>query len=158
MTSSEVAKTGEVSLLEVRMNPEKYRRLRTYPRAAAVVEMSKIVAQAYLYRGLTADPTNIQYIACALVDELTADAERLGTGSLTFIEIGRAVKRAALTEEMYGISVSSLYRAVIGYVKGEGHRLAVIANHRRALAAPERKPDGRVERAAEQLARKYTAR
>lgn len=157
MTSSEMTRAG-VSLLEVRMNPEKYPRLKTYPRAAAVSEMSRIVAQAYLYRGQTADPTNIQFIACSLVDELVDDAERLGTGLLTFPEISRAVKRAALTEEMYGISVSSLYRAVIGYVRGEGHRLSVIAGHRRAMAAPERKPDARVERCAEQLARKYTAR
>lgn len=158
MTSSEMTTTGEVSLLEVRMNPERFPRLKTYPRATAVAEMTRIVAQAFLYRGQTADPKNIQFIACSLVDELVADAEHLGTGLLTFVEIARAVKRAALSEEMYGISVSSLYRAVLGYVRGEGHRLSAIANHRRALAAPEMKPDRRVERSAEQLARKFTAR
>lgn len=125
-TSNKVAApaAGQASLLEIRMDANRYPRLHTYGREQAVHEMSKVVSQAFLYKGQAADPINIQFIACSLVDELRADHDRLGTKYLTFAEIQRAVKRAVLCEEMYGISVATLYRAIIGYVKGEGHRVS----------------------------------
>lgn len=112
-----------VSLLEMRMDEKRFPRIGTFSREQAVLEMSKIVSQAFLYKGQAADPSNIQFISCSLVDELQADLDKLGTRNISFAEISRIVKRAVLQDEMYGISVASLYKVIIEYIKGEGHRL-----------------------------------
>ena len=115
--------SNQVSLLDIRKDAKRFPRLHTYSREQAVTEMSKIVSQAFLYKGQVADPTNIQFISCSLVDELQADLDRLGTRFLSFAEISRIVKRAVLQDEMYGISVASLYKVIVEYVKGEGLKL-----------------------------------
>ena len=115
--------SNQVSLLDIRKDAKRFPRLHSYSREQAVSEMSKIVSQAFLYKGQAADPTNIQFISCSLVDELQADLDRLGTRFLSFAEISRIVKRAVLQDEMYGISVASLYKVIVEYVKGEGLKL-----------------------------------
>ena len=115
--------SNQVSLLEMRMDEKRFPRIGAFPREQAVFEMSKIVSQAFLYKGQAADPKNIQFISCALVDELQADLDKLGTRNISFAEISRVVKRAVLQDDMYGISVASLYKVIIEYIKGEGHRL-----------------------------------
>ena len=115
--------SNQVSLLDIRKDAKRFPRLHTYSREQAVTEMSKIVSQAFLYKGQVADSTNIQFISCSLVDELQADLDRLGTRFLSFAEISRIVKRAVLQDEMYGISVASLYKVIVEYVKGEGLKL-----------------------------------
>ena len=115
--------SNQVSLLEMRMDEKRFPRIGTFSREQAVFEMSKIVSQAFLYKGQAADPTNIQFISCSLVDELQADLDKLGTRNISFAEISRIVKRSVLQDEMYGISVASLYKVIIEYIKGEGHRL-----------------------------------
>lgn len=115
--------SSQATLLEMRKDSTKYPRVGSVTRDAAIVEMTKIVSQAFLYKGQTADPTNIQFIACALVDELQSDLDHLGTKYISFAEISRIVKRSILQDEMYGISVASLYKVIIEYIKGEGHRL-----------------------------------
>lgn len=116
--------TSQVSLLDIRMDATRFPRLHTYPREHAVLEMSKVVSQAFLYKGQAADPTNIQFISCSLVDELKADLDNMGTKFISFAEISRVVKRAVLCDDMYGISVASLYKVILDYVKGEGHRIS----------------------------------
>lgn len=113
--------SNQVSLLEMRMDEKRFPRIGTFSREQAVFEMSKIVSQAFLYKGQAADPKNIQFISCSLVDELQADLDKLGTRHISFAEISRVVKRAVLQDEMYGISVASLYKVIIEYIKGEGH-------------------------------------
>ena len=115
--------SNQVSLLDIRKDAKRFPRLHTYSREQAVTEMFKIVSQAFLYKGQAADPTNIQFISCSLVDELQADLDRLGTRFLSFAEISRIIKRAVLQDEMYGISVASLYKVIVEYVKGEGLKL-----------------------------------
>ena len=115
--------SNQVSLLEMRMDEKRFPRIGAFPREQAVLEMSKIVSQAFFYKGQAADPTNIQFISCSLVDELQADLDKLGTRNISFAEISRIVKRSVLQDEMYGISVASLYKVIIEYIKGEGHRL-----------------------------------
>lgn len=115
--------SNQVSLLEMRMDEKRFPRIGAFPREQAVFEMSKIVSRAFLYKGQAADPKNIQFISCAIVDELQSDLDRLGTRNISFGEISRVVKRAVLQDDMYGISVASLYKVIIDYIKGEGHRL-----------------------------------
>lgn len=123
--------SNQVSLLEMRMDEKRFPRIGAFPREQAVFEMSKIVSQAFLYKGQAADPKNIQFISCSLVDELQADLDKLGTRNISFAEISRIVKRSVLQDEMYGISVASLYKVIIEYVKGEGHRISQEARKRK---------------------------
>ncbi len=129
--------SNQVSLLEMRMDAKRFPRIGAFPREQAVFEMSKIVSQAFLYRGQAADPKNIQFISCALVDELQSDLDKLGTRHISFAEISRVVKRAVLQEDMYGISVASLYKVIIEYIKGEGHRLQQEVSERKRKSEQE---------------------
>ena len=109
---------GNASLLEMRADSDRFPRIKTMPREQAVLGMSKIVTQAFLYRGQAADPTNIQFISSALVQELLEDTN--GAFNLSLAEIQVIVKRAVLNTDMIGINVSSLYKVIIAFVKGEG--------------------------------------
>ena len=129
--------SNQVSLLEMRMDKKRFPRIGAFPREQAVFEMSKIVSQAFLYRGQAADPKNIQFISCALVDELQSDLDRLGTKHISFGEISRVVKRAVLQDDMYGISVASIYKVIIEYIKGEGHRLQQEVSERKRKSEQE---------------------
>ena len=129
--------SNQVSLLEMRMDEKRFPRIGAFTREQAVFEMSKIVSQAFLYKGQAADPKNIQFISCALVDELQSDLDRLGTKHISFGEISRVVKRAVLQDDMYGISVASLYKVIIEYIKGEGHRLQQEVSERKRKSEQE---------------------
>ena len=129
--------SNQVSLLEMRMDAKRFPRIGALPREQAVFEMSKIVSQAFLYKGQAADPKNIQFISCSLVDELQSDLDRLGTKHISFGEISRVVKRAVLQDDMYGISVASLYKVIIEYIKGEGHRLQQEVSERKRKSEQE---------------------
>lgn len=109
---------GNASLLEMRADSDRFPRIKTMPREQAVLGMSKIVTQAFLYRGQAADPTNIQFISTALVQEILEDSN--GAYNLSLAEIQVIVKRAVLNTDMMGINVSSLYKVIIAFVKGEG--------------------------------------
>lgn len=113
---------GKATLLEMRADSTRFPRIKTIPREQAVMGMAKIISQAFLYRGQAADLTNIQFISSALVDELLED-DKYGAGYLSLAEIQVVVKRAVLGgSEMFGISVASLYKVIMEFVKGEGHR------------------------------------
>ena len=131
--------SNQVSLLEMRMDEKRFPRIGAFPREQAVFEMSKIVSQAFLYKGQAADPTNIKFISCSLVDELMADQDHLGTRNISFEEISRIVKRAILTDDMF-LSVSSFYKVIMTYIKGEGHNL-----HRQVIAMKEREEQEKIK-------------
>lgn len=108
----------QASLLEMRADSDRFPRIKTMPREQVVEGMTRIVTQAFLYRGQAADPTNIQFISSALVQELLEDSN--GAFNLSLAEIQVIVKRAVLNTDMMGINVSSLYKIIIAFVKGEG--------------------------------------
>lgn len=109
---------GRASLLEMRQHPELFPRIKTMPREQVVDGLTRIVSQAFLYRGQAADSTNIQFISASLADELLEDES--GARNLSLAEIQAVVKKAVLTTDMMGINVSSLYKVIISFVKGEG--------------------------------------
>ena len=111
---------GQASLLEMRADATRFPRLKTLPREQAVSGLTRIISQAFLYRGQTADPVNVQFIANTLLDELLEDGQ-YGAGNISLAEIRVVVKRAVLESDMFGISVASLYKVIIEFVKGEGH-------------------------------------
>lgn len=126
---------GQASLLEMRADFNRFPRIKTMPREQVVMGMAKIVSQAFLYRGQAADPTNIQFISSALVQELLED-DKFGSGYLSLAEIQVVVKRAVLGgSELFGISVASLYKVIIEFVKGEGHLNQTMVNMSRRKEA-----------------------
>lgn len=127
------------SLKEMRADSQRFPRLNSLAKAEAVEGMTRIVSQAFLYKGQTADPTNIRFIASALVDELLEDTTH-GAGFLSLGEIQVIVKRAVLSSDMFGISVSSLYKAIMTFVKGEG-----CINQREVDAQKKTRRDKRVQ-------------
>lgn len=113
----------ETSLLEMRHDSQKYPRLYTLPEDEAKRQMVEIVTMAFLYKGISIDMVQVQFIASNLIDELLDDTTA-GTKYLTMAEIKYVIKRAVLGgEEMFGVSVASLYKVLMTYVKGEGHRI-----------------------------------
>lgn len=122
--SNEIANynPGQASLLEMRADATRFPRINTMSREQAVSGLIRIVSQAFLYRGQAADPVNVQFISNALLNELLDD-DKYGAGYLSLAEIQVIVKRAVLGgSEMFGISVASLYKIIMEFVKGEGHR------------------------------------
>ena len=112
---------GRASLLEMRADATRFPRINTMSREQAVSGLIRIVSQAFLYRGQAADPVNVQFISNALLNELLED-DKYGAGYLSLAEIQVIVKRAVLGgSEMFGISVASLYKVIMEFVKGEGH-------------------------------------
>lgn len=112
---------GNATLLEMRADSVRFPRLNSMHVEQAILGMSKIVSQAFLYRGQAADPTNIRFISSTLVQELLAD-DRYGASNISLAEIQVVVKRAVLGgQEMFGVSVASLYKVIMDFVKGEGH-------------------------------------
>lgn len=123
VTNQVAVSKQDAAFIEMRMDSQKYRRLCKYERAEAVFQMSKIVTKAFLYRGMTADANNIQFVSSALVEELLAE-EKWGAKYLSFEEIEMVVKQAILgNAEMYGISVASLFKVIIDWIKTDGTRL-----------------------------------
>ena len=121
------------SLLEIRMDSKTYPRLCRYSKEEADKAMVTIVSKAFLYRGQTADPSVIGFTASALVDELLQE-DKYGAKYLSFEEISRIIKKAVLESDIF-ISVSSLYKVILDFCKGEGTRI------QQEAAALKRKQD-----------------
>lgn len=125
---------GQATLLEMRADSQRFPRIKTMTDEEAVSRLSRIVTQAFLYRGQAADPNNIQFISSALLGEIRQDRE-LGLSDLSMAEIQVLVKREILKDDMF-ISVASLYRIIREYAKGEGHRNQVVVNNRKREETP----------------------
>lgn len=112
----------KATLVDIRTDARRFPRLHTYRREEAIAQMNMIVMMAYQYRGQHADAQTIMQLSTSLIDILNEDEYQIGTKYLSFEEIKRIVRKAALgqTKEMYGISVSSLFQALADYCKGEG--------------------------------------
>ena len=114
---------GRASLQEIRADNIRFPRLHTYSPENAVKTMLFCVLKAYNLFGIEADREAAGNLAIELYQELMADTEELRTYNLTFEEIMRAIKKAAMGQsvEFYGkVSFHFLYKAIMHYVKGEG--------------------------------------
>jgi hypothetical protein len=110
------------SLVEIRTDDKRFPRLYKYSREEAINQMNMIIMMAFQFRGQQADAMTIFQMSSSLIDILNEDEYGIGTRFLSFEEIKRVVRKAALGQgrEMYGISVSSLFQALADYCKGEG--------------------------------------
>lgn len=111
-----------IELADVRRDPVTYPRISATPQEEAVAKMTQIVYGAVLYKGQEISKERLAFMANALVAEILSDTQ-YGLRHISWYEIGRAIRNAVLGggREMYGVSVSSLYAALIDYAKGEGH-------------------------------------
>jgi hypothetical protein len=112
----------KATLIDIRTDNKRFPRLYTYKREEAMPQMNMIIMMAFQYRGQQADAQSIMQMSSSLIEILNDDEYGIGTKYLTFEEIKRVIKRAALGQgkEMYGISVSSLFQALADYCRGEG--------------------------------------
>lgn len=128
---------AKATLVEIRTDNKRFPRLHTYRKEDAVSQMNMIIMMAFQLRGQQADVQTILQMSATLIDILNEDEYGIGTKFLSFEEIKRVVRKAALgqSKEMYGISVSSLFQALADYCKGEGR----MANQQaREIAANQR--------------------
>ena len=122
MMQASASQTGKASLVEIRTDNKRFPRLHSYRREDAVTQMNIIILMAFQYRGQQADAQTIQLMSSSLIDILYEDEYGIGTKYLSFEEIKRVVRKAALgqSKEMYGISVSSIFQALADYCRNEG--------------------------------------
>lgn len=113
---------GKATLVEIRTDNKRFPRLYTYRREDAIGQMNMVIMMAYQFRGQQADTQTIVLMSSSLIDILLDDEYGIGTKYLSFEEIKRVIRKAALgqSKEMFGISVSSLFQALADYCKGEG--------------------------------------
>ena len=121
MSNDLIVPGKQPSLLEIRMDSKKYPRLCRYSKEEADRAMVTIVSKAFLYKGQTADPSVIGFTASALVDELLQE-DKYGAKYLSIEEISRIIRKAVLESDIF-ISVSSLYKVILDFCKGEGTRI-----------------------------------
>lgn len=112
----------KATLVDIRTDNKRFPRLHSYQREEAIAQMNMIIIMAFQFRGQQADTLTILQLSSSLIDILNEDEYGIGTRFLSFEEIKRVVRKAALGQgkEMYGISVSSLFQALADYCKGEG--------------------------------------
>lgn len=112
----------KATLVDIRTDNKRFPRLHSYQREEAIAQMNMIIMMAFQFRGQQADTLTILQLSSSLIDILNEDEYGIGTRFLSFEEIKRVVRKAALGQgkEMYGISVSSLFQALADYCKGEG--------------------------------------
>ena len=128
---------GKATLVEIRTDNRRFPRLHTYKREDAISQMNMIIMMAFQFRGQSADAQTIFIMSSSLIDILLDDEYGIGTKYLSFEEIKRVIRKAALgqSKEMYGISVSSLFQALADYCKGEGK---MANNQAREIASQQR--------------------
>lgn len=113
---------AQVTLVDIRTDNKRFPRLHTIKREDSIGQMNMILMMAFQYRGQQTDAQSIFQMSSSLIDLLNEDEYGIGTKYLSFEEIKRIVRKAALgqAKEMYGISVSSIYQALADYCRGEG--------------------------------------
>lgn len=129
----------KATLVEIRTDNKRFPRLHSYRKEDAIAQMNMIIIMAFQFRGQQADAQTIMQMSASLIEILNEDEYGIGTKFLSFEEIKRVVRKAALgqSKEMYGISVSSLFQALADYCKGEGRmanqQAREIASHQREI-------------------------
>ena len=120
--SSKALTIANVSPLEIRRDSVKYPRLHQYEKEDAIARLSDIVINAYLYTGRRADTGEVRFIASALYEELM-EKNSYNTRCIAIEEVERAVKKALFGDKDLFISVVSLYKAIMDWIKVDGHQL-----------------------------------
>lgn len=108
------------TLVEVRRDNLRFPRLHSYPQDVAIRMMTACVLRAAKYFDAQVDMESVNQTSYDLYTELMNDVEGLRTFNITFEEILRAIRKAAMGQgvEYYGrLSFHFLYKVIIAYVK-----------------------------------------
>lgn len=136
-TSDNVLLPIAATPVEMRRDAIRFPRIGTMDRKDAIEQMVAVVRDACVYFGTKKEASDIASTAAVLVDEMRTDSH-FGLKYISFAEIRRAVRNACLFSEMYGVSVRTIYRAIVEYAKGEGTQAAREAQTSgRAFSAPQ---------------------
>lgn len=114
-----------VTYLDIRRDTTTYPRLDAVPSEVAVAALTQIIFRAMFnaapggFRDEGQDE-RIATMAAELYDILLEDYDGMGTNLLSFAEIARVLRAASVNRDLYGISVRSLYDAILDYCAGEG--------------------------------------
>jgi hypothetical protein len=133
-----------VDLVEVRANPTRFPRICNTLREESLGRLCNLVIGCCTLKGQTMPEEDVKLTAVCLLNALLTQND-YGTRSLSWVEIAHAIMVGALTADMYGrISAETLYKAIINYIKGEGHEADRKAKARRQRPA-EAIPDTAIE-------------
>lgn len=123
------AELAATTYLDIRRNGAKYPRVNAVTPEAATLTIKATILKMVVYTGRQIEDTQVQYMAVNLYDLLMADEEGCGTAYLSFAEIEKVLRKAVFgraKNEMFGINVASIYRALTDYCIGEGQAAARI--------------------------------
>lgn len=125
---------GPLDLVAVRLDSQRFPRLKTLPVPAAVTGVAQIITGALAYTGRKLPEEDVRYMAQSLYGELIQDYDGIGTANITLEELRYCIRRAVLGlgPEMYGINVASLYKIACDYCTNEGRVAQESANNRHA--------------------------
>ena len=145
----------QVDLAKVRSDADKYPRIGTTTQDEAVAKMLPIVYGAVLYNGQEITESRLVFMAKALVAEILSDT-RYGLRFLSWYEIGMVIRNAVLggtDKPLYGVSVATLYGALVDYARTEGHDAQKRAVSQASIATAK---DATVDAIARSLAEQFS--
>lgn len=134
-----------VSFLDIRRDQATYPRLEAVPRDIAIAALRAIIVRATFnaapgqYDRATQEE-KIAIIAEELYGLLLEDYYGLGTKNLSFAEIARVIRAGSASRDFYGVSVRTLYSAVLDYCEGEGRKASQILQAERWNGTPTHRP------------------
>ena len=113
--------SANFSLVEVRLDAQRFPRVKATEPGKAVENLRELVVAALLFRGLEQDQTTVDFIAANLYGSMAQEGRDVGMMELSWYEVARVIRRASLDGSLIGVSVSSLYGLLREYCLGDGH-------------------------------------
>lgn len=116
------------ALVQVRLYPQKFPRLKLIPENTAIAQISQILLKAYSYKGYNSNTNQVTFIAENLYNEMMVDRHNLGMPYITMYEIEYALHKAVMDKDEFFFNVVSVYNVIKEFCLGEGHKALEDAN------------------------------
>jgi len=134
-----------VTFVDIRRDTATYPRIDAVPTEVAVAALTQIIYRAAFNAAPgtfsdTGKDSQLATMAAELYDILLENYDGLGTHLLSFAEIARVLRAASVKRDLYGISVRSMYDAILDYCEGEGRKASQIIRAERYGNAPTHRP------------------
>ena len=113
--------TAICDLVEVRLDPQRFPRVKATEPSKAIDNLRELVVAAILFRGLEQDQATVDFIAANLYGCMAQEGRDVGMLNLSWYEVARVIRRASLDGSLIGVSVSSLYGLLRDYCLNDGH-------------------------------------
>ena len=116
-------------LVNIRLDKEKFRRVKDTPKNEALKMMCKRIGGVNLYRNQQMNDTTLSVTASLLLEEIVSDT-KFGMPSISWAEISYVFRKAARGdyENFFGINTFSLYNVLKQYCLTEGNEAQREAN------------------------------